>query len=172
MAGNASSGRRAQPTALKVLRGNPGKRALNRQEPQPKRGRPTCPEFLTAEAKHEWGRIIVELDELGILTLVDRGALAAYCQAWARYREAEITISKEGSTFPVREILRLSSGEEEIVTLNIKPHPAVAISQKERQSMKQYLIEFGLTPASRTRIKTPEKPAADDFESMFGGQRA
>ena len=32
--GNWNSGRRPQPTALKVLRGNPGKRPLNVDEPQ------------------------------------------------------------------------------------------------------------------------------------------
>jgi hypothetical protein len=46
-------GRLPKPTALKVLSGNPGKRALNKNEPKPG-GVPTCPSSLDATAKREW----------------------------------------------------------------------------------------------------------------------
>jgi hypothetical protein len=39
-------GRPPKPTALKVFEGNPGKRDLNNQEPQPKKGAPSCPKTL------------------------------------------------------------------------------------------------------------------------------
>jgi hypothetical protein len=36
-------GRRPKPTRLKVLTGNPGKRPLNMDEPQPEPAIPDCP---------------------------------------------------------------------------------------------------------------------------------
>ncbi|HZK10243.1 MAG TPA: phage terminase small subunit P27 family, partial [Clostridia bacterium] len=36
----ATRGRKPKPTALKVLEGNPGKRPLNKNEPQPERKAP------------------------------------------------------------------------------------------------------------------------------------
>jgi phage terminase small subunit len=60
------AGRRPEPTALKELAGNPGKRALNTNEPQPG-GIPKCPPHLDKIAKAEWKRIAAELTTLGLL---------------------------------------------------------------------------------------------------------
>ncbi len=75
----ARRGPAPKPTRMKVLAGNPGKRPLNRREPQPKPGLPRCPAQLSEEAKREWKRISKELDRLGLLTVLDRAALSAYC---------------------------------------------------------------------------------------------
>jgi len=82
-------GRKPKPTHLKLLEGNPDKRAINGAEPQPARGIPTCPAHLSPPAKAEWKRLAQDLHRIGLLTLVDRGALAAYCQSWGRWVEAE-----------------------------------------------------------------------------------
>lgn len=70
---------RPTPTALKKLAGNPGKRPMNKDEPQPKTGAPECPEWMAGDALAEWNRIVPELDRLGVLTCVDGGVLEAYC---------------------------------------------------------------------------------------------
>src|SRR5690606_26210093 len=92
----AVRGRKPTPTHLKVLRGNPGKRPLPANEPQPKPKAPPCPAHLDAEAKREWRRMVKELEPLGLLTKIDRAALAAYCQAWSRWVQAEEMIRKTG----------------------------------------------------------------------------
>ena len=48
------------PTALKISRGNPGKRPLNDREPQPE-GVARCPSWLCDVAKAEWKRLAGEL---------------------------------------------------------------------------------------------------------------
>ncbi len=45
---------------------------------------PRCPPHLDAIAHKEWRRLATPMYEAGILTLADRAALAAYCQAYAR----------------------------------------------------------------------------------------
>src|SRR3990167_8908338 len=87
-----------KPSRLRVIEGNPGKRPLQKNEPRPRPVRPTRPEWLSAEAKREWSRLAGELERLGLLTVVDRAALAGLCQAWARAAEAERVLAIEGMT--------------------------------------------------------------------------
>ena len=91
----AQRGRKPKPTAVKVLEGNPGKRSLNTGEPKPEKKAPRCPAWLEDEAKKEWRRMAKQLEHLGILTEIDMAAFAGYCQAYARWKEAEEFISKD-----------------------------------------------------------------------------
>jgi phage terminase small subunit len=84
-----------KPTALKLVQGNPGKRKLNRREPE-FAGAPLCPKWLTKLAKAEWNRIIGELSALDMLRSVDSSALAAYCKSYARCQSAEQIVDREG----------------------------------------------------------------------------
>jgi phage terminase small subunit len=70
---------RSTPTALKKLAGNPGKRPLNDREPQPRGRIGACPDWFPAEARHEWDRIVPELDRLGVLTSVDAATVEGHC---------------------------------------------------------------------------------------------
>ena len=93
------AGRKPKPTAVKKLEGNPGKRKLNTKEPVPAKGMPDCPEWLLPEAKKEWERLADLMNQMGVLTEVDMAAFAAYCQSYARWKEAQEHIDSEGSTF-------------------------------------------------------------------------
>jgi P27 family predicted phage terminase small subunit len=147
MAGGArpGSGRRPKPTALKILAGNPGRRPLNAGEPKPRAGIPECPAELSDSAKGEWKRISVELLALGLLTELDRAALAAYCQAWAHCLEATENIKKFGL------IVRTPPSEKSPDGYPIQ-NPYVAIMNQSMAQMRSFLIEFGMTPSSRSRI--------------------
>ena len=95
----ATRGRKPKPTAMKLLEGNPGKRPLNEREPVPPKGNIKCPDWLLPEAKKEWKRLAPSLEALGVLTLVDLTAFEGYCQAYARWKEAEAFITQHGSIF-------------------------------------------------------------------------
>ena len=95
----AARGRKPKPTALKVLEGNPGKRPLNDHEPIPPKGELKCPSWLLPEAKKEWKRLASSLEAMGVLTMADLTAFAGYCQAYARWKEAEEFITQHGSIF-------------------------------------------------------------------------
>ena len=90
-------GPKPKPTALKIFEGNPGQRRLNLHEPKPTPGAPTCPGWLSREAKAEWKRVVPELERLGMLAKIDRAELAAYCQSWAEYVEAAKSAQVEGA---------------------------------------------------------------------------
>lgn len=147
-----------KPTALKVLTGNPGKRPLNMAEPRPAPGIPSCPSWLSLEARREWRRITPELSRLGLLSGVDRAALAGYCQCWARWAEAEKTLTEKGMSVEIQR----EDKDGNLYTYGITARPEVAAALKEAAMMKAFLVEFGLTPASRTRIAAMAPAAPSD----------
>lgn len=116
------------------------------------------PSHLSAEAVLEWHRISKELIALRILTVVDRAALAAYCQAWGRWVDAEDHLRLEPMVF------KSPSGYPVL-------SPWWSVANKAMEQMRNFLTEFGLSPASRTRIKGAanlnEKENADPAKRYF-----
>lgn len=148
-----------KPTNLKILQGNPGKRPLNKNEPQYDSRDELLkpPSFLSRYAKKEWKRIAPLLLKNKLLTDADVSALAAYCQAYHRWIEAEKLIRTYGYTSIT------DKG-------NIVQRPEVSIANKAMDAMIKYGKEFGLTPSSRTNlhIENPEE-AEDPFMNFIKG---
>ena len=154
----ATRGRKPKPTAIKELEGNPGKRPLNANEPRPERKAPRCPAWLDTEAKREWRRMGKVLEQMGILTELDMAAFAGYCQAYARWKEAEEFITQHGS------MIRTPNGYLQQV-------PQVSITQTNMKIMLRFCEQFGLTPSARSRIIAGEGSVepADEMEKLLGG---
>ena len=157
----ATRGRKPKPTALKLLEGNPGKRPINEHAPLPPKGTVKCPTWLEPEAKKEWKRLAPSLEAMGVLTQADLTAFAGYCQAYARWKEAEEFISQHGSIF------QTPSGYVQQV-------PQVSIAQQNLKIMQSFCSEFGLTPATRARIIAngggkDDSNSDDPMESLLKG---
>jgi P27 family predicted phage terminase small subunit len=150
-------GRKPLPSNVVRLRGNPGKRRLNDAEPRPSPRVPTCPACLGDEARKEWKRLAKELAELGLLTGLDRGLLAAYCQAHALWVEAVSSIARYGTMVKSPNGFPMQS-------------PYVAVANKQVDVMVRIASEFGMTPSSRTRIRVGEPTPADPFETFLQGR--
>lgn len=133
-------GRKPKPSDLKELAGNPGKRTLNRREPRPRVVLPAVPRHLNEEARREWRRMGRELLALGVLTNVDRAALAAYCVAYSRWVEAEGQVAKLGT------IVKTANG-------NLIQNPYLAVANRAMEQMCRLAGEFGMTPSSRSRVQ-------------------
>ena len=153
------SGRRPKPTAIRRLEGNRGKRAWNHAEPTAPDALPRCPEHLAPVAKAEWRRVARTLHGMGVLTTIDRAALAAYCQAYARWVEAEHRLRE---TPP---LVKTPSGY-------VQQSPWLAIANKQLELMGRYMIELGLTPASRSRVTAvPMTPPPEPITVTIVGGR-
>jgi len=154
----AIRGRKPTPTAIKMLEGNPGKRPMNGSEPKPLKKAPSCPKWLELEAKREWRRLAKQMESIGILTDVDMAAFAGYCQAYARWKEAEEFITQHGT------IVRTPSGYWQQV-------PQVSIAQTYLKVMSKFAEQFGLTPAARSRIVANNSVTSpsDEMEQLLGG---
>jgi P27 family predicted phage terminase small subunit len=151
------AGRRPKPSNLRLLQGNPGKRALNANEPKPAQVAPNPPEHLSETALKEWSRMSEQLLRLGLLTVADRAAFAAYCTIYARWVDAEESLKKTGP------VVRAPSGFPIL-------SPYYTVANQSLQQMRAYLIEFGLTPASRSRISVGQNESNDPMEDFLFGQ--
>jgi P27 family predicted phage terminase small subunit len=150
------AGRRPKPTALKKLRNNPGKRALNRNEPKPEAAIPSCPKHLDKEARAEWLRATTALLKLNLLADVYRPALAAYCTAWSRWLKAERGLRKRGLVIGTR-------------TGYPVQNPYLGIANTAMEAMRRFLIEFGMTPSSITRVHgagTSDDDSPDPWDQL------
>jgi P27 family predicted phage terminase small subunit len=145
------------PTRLKLLRGNPGHRPIEREpEPIMAAGVPAPPDDLDEIAAAEWRRIAPEVFRLKLLTIVDTQPLAAYCQAFGRWIVAERGIATMAEHDPkfAGLVARNEKG-------NLIQNPLVVVSREAARDMVKYAGQFGLTPVSRARLAIgPAKPAS------------
>ena len=133
-------GPRPLPNSVKAARGTLRKHRMTPGSPVPKPGTPSAPDFLTADARREWKRLVPLLRARGLLELVDRAALACYCSAWGDIVDASRVIAEQGST--------CSSPRGQLVS-----HPDLRRLEKARQTLRQFASEFGLSPSARTRVQ-------------------
>lgn len=133
-----AGGRAPKPTPLKVLQGVRPNR-INDDEPVPVSDIPECPS-RHRDVRAVWDYTIEQLRVMGVVTLVDRDALHAYCEAVVAFREACDTIEREGP------IITGARG-------GLIRHPACAIQKENAMLMKSYAVQFGLTPSARTSIR-------------------
>lgn len=152
-----------KPTAIKKLQGNAGRRELNEDEPEYNTPKvlPDPPDVLVGDkyARREWKVLGNILLKVGVLTEGDYQALTIYCKLYSRWYLAEQGIREHGLT------MFSSKG-------GLVQRPEVKIAQDTAKLMKEYLKEFGLTPASRSAIKAigvNEKDTDDPFLQLIKG---
>lgn len=85
---------------------------------------------------------------IGLLTRIDRAALAAYCQAYGRWVEAELALARmaERDLLTKGLMIKTTNG-------NAIQNPLVGIANKAMQDLVRFAAEFGMTPSSRASIE-------------------
>jgi P27 family predicted phage terminase small subunit len=159
----AKTGPAPQPTVKRILKGNPGRRPLPQNEPRHRRSKkiPLPPSYLDSVGSKEWKRISKELYPLGLLTIVDYAALGGYCASYSAWVDAQEKIKKEGSIIVSPSGFPMQS-------------PYLQIANKSMAEMRKWLIEFGMTPSSRTRVSVGKpddnKDPLAEFMTKGGGK--
>ena len=100
------------------------------------------PSWLDNMAKTEWKRVVPLIDR-NRFTELDLKSLEAYCQAYAKWKRAEMILMKEGYTF-------------ETPNGYVQQRPEVSIAKDAFTSMQTIAKELGFTPASRIRMSKNE----------------
>jgi P27 family predicted phage terminase small subunit len=103
-------------------------------------GRPTPPKGLKGEARAEWLRMLDRLEASKTLSTVDDAALYRYCQLHARAERLEQQLAELKYPF-----YNDHFGHPRV-------HPGFAQLRAHDHTLRGYLMEFGLTPAARTRV--------------------
>lgn len=151
------AGRKPIPTSAKIVKGTFRKDRANRDEPQFDPNIPTPPEHLGRVALVEWGRVAESLYRRGLLADEYRAGLAAYCQAYERWVAAETLLKEQGM------LTETTNG-------NVIQNPAVGIANTALLMMHRFMTEFGLTPASKSRVsaKSEKQEETNPFARLAG----
>jgi len=153
------------PTALKLLRGNPGQRRLRHGEPQPllapsadppdvlTADQPEHPPDLRAVARAIWAELAPDLVAVGCLAQVDRRTLATACRLQA-LGESLLAVCESGDLI------------ETTPTNGRQPVAEFRAALSALTEAQKILSRFGITPADRVRL-APAPPK--DPESKWSG---
>ena len=156
----AQPGPRPQPSSIRLLNGNPGKRAINKSEPRPDLITPEnplpCPAYLDAGGREEWEHIVPILMRMRVLTDADETMVVAWCMHKSYLVSAMRDLAKMGTI--VREGDKektLTDGSVVKYKGHIRQNPLLTVIQKETAIIKGLAAEFGLTSSSRVRLIAP-----------------
>lgn len=146
-------GRKPLATAVKEESGafkkDPQRR--NHLEPKPPSGIPAMPSFMEADeiAASKWGEVTKQLDDMGVMTMVDQDLVAMYCVTWADFVRCYQDIRQRGRS------CMSDSGKE-----------SATVEAKDLQSNGNRLLkmqsELGLTPSARTRLHSSKQEKEED----------
>jgi P27 family predicted phage terminase small subunit len=170
-----SRGPQPLPANVHRLRGNPSKLSAAEllDEFNPEVEIPTAPKWIWPEARKEWRRLGAELQRYGLVSKLDRAALVLYCQAWAKLVWAETMLSRAMATAEEKRLEAEAKGEvwkggDGIMVPS--PNGALVYShhwvvqRRAAQEVHWYLQSFGLSPASRGRVKTSDNRQVPLFD--------
>lgn len=152
------SGPPKTPTHLQLVRGNPSKRPINKNEPKPPAGVPTTPKHFSKQEKYWFKRLGEELDCMGVITTLDGMALELLIGAYVEWRTHRDFLDTEGETYTTKTAL----GD----TL-IKAHPRVAMMADAWKRLRGMMSEFGMTPASRSKVNSGGAGEVDPLEEFL-----
>lgn len=108
------------------------------------RGVPRQPGRMTEEAKEIWDSIVPELDAMGLLTTADGVQLGELCSSLALVQRLRRYLEENGASYPVMD-------GERIVCY--RKRPEVGILAEAQIRADKLASQFGLTPASRSRVE-------------------
>ncbi|VCW99482.1 hypothetical protein BANRA_00033 [Escherichia coli] len=141
MAGTAGrSGRRPKPTARKALAGNPGKRALNKDEPVLRPSKVLSHRSGSLKislSPRSWQLTTKELCGQGLLCVTDLAVLERWCVAYEFWRRAVKILPDRATPSPVQWAAWSKSGADR---------------QKTGVRDEQHGAMLGLDPSSRQRL--------------------
>ena len=160
-------GPRPLPANVLALRG--GSAYLQKREAegaiQPDIELPDCPRHLLPQARKEWKRIGPELERLGLVSRIDRAALALYCQeyAWwvwqdeALQRDLERVAEKRAAfdADPANLNEPWTGGDGFMLptpngSWTYNPHWVAR--NKHALLLDRFLASFGMSPSARGRV--------------------
>lgn len=144
-------GPRPRPTQLKILHGD--LRPLRKSEPKPRATRPTCPAWMSVEAKREWKIALRELDHMKLVAASDRAALVTLVQAIVMHRRASELVDKGG--------ILIKSRDGGLVK-----NPAAQVVRDTATTILRVSEQYRLTPSARARMSMPQ-PEEDEIARRF-----
>jgi len=166
---------KAIPTSLRLVRGNPGRRPLPADEPQPNRKAPPMPDHLDPLAQEEWKRLEPLFLEMGILTEVDGFAFSSLVSAYAEVARYDMALRECGyAVMSLKHSFMEKEGRDgrsdEVMAVEPKANPLYSQRRLAMTCLRFWCNEFGVTPSSRGKIAVPKGKKVDPGEDFLNGR--
>lgn len=154
-----------KPPELKLLEGNRNHRAIDLTSMfRPEVGAPPLPRDMSREGKKAWKRLVPELLRYNLLSKIDGDALEDLCETIGLLKvlrrsinaRQELLISQDKD--PAGAVVSSTPKGMEIQSV------AYQAMNREREKLRTWLAEFGLTPAQRARVTTAIRAQLTLFE--------
>lgn len=148
-------GRRPTPPTLAIVRGNPGRRALNADEPSSPalKKMPPAPDFLNEEGRKAWRQEGKRLIAAGLMTVLDLSMFGTWCIWFSKRAEASRQLNLEDV---------VKAGAQGNTYIN----PLMNAISMCSKAMHQIEVEFGKSPASRGKVKSLNPKQKSLFEQL------
>ena len=104
------------------------------------------PDWLSPHARAEWLRVAPQLHVLRPLSVLDIGPLAAYCEAYASWRDAVEALARLAERDETTRGLLIKSAE------GPKANPLTKIASRAAEDMVSFAAQFGMSPIAGARI--------------------
>lgn len=137
-------GRKPEPTKMRLARGNPSRLPVNENEPAPiPLDSSDAPTDMTKAQQKVWLKIVPLLKVNGVLSQTDIASIRRYCELTVTYNDCLKSCNKAGVT------------QEQETRYGIRTliNPAFNAMNKAATQLLRLEQEFGLTPASRTKVR-------------------
>ena len=142
-------GPRPEPTKLRIVKGNPGKRALPEDEPEPTGSLPPPPKDLSKAAARIWTKTLKLCAEW--CATIDEETFRQYCTLTATLHELEANIARDGHTV------------DGAMGGTVRNPDSLALTSVGALRLRA-AESLGFTPSSRTKVKAiGRKKGADPY---------
>jgi len=158
-----------KPPELRVLEGNRSNRPLNLDQVfRPEVGVPPLPKDMSRDGKKAWKRLVPELVRYNLVSVVDADALHELCETIGLLNVLRRSINKKQN-------LLIAEGKDPAAAIEgstpngmLVQSVAYQAMNREREKLRSWLAEFGLTPAQRARVTTAIRAQLQMFPGGAG----
>jgi P27 family predicted phage terminase small subunit len=157
-----------EPSIIKYIRGNPGKRSLNGSEPTPEEIAENFPppSYLSGDGLEKWNSVIPILISMRVMTEADTETIGRYCAIWAEWKKNYEMVKKNGDVLTIWEAdPNDPTGKKQRVKY-MQPTPYATQMKSLATVLLRIEQEFGLTPSSRSQVSIHGRTEDDPLASF------
>ena len=131
-----------EPTALRLLKNNRGKRSINHDEPEPAMIEDVSPPSALVDPAEQakWHDVVSKFHATGVFTLPDTDVLIDYCRTYVELERYRSKLKEFG------ELLKSPHG-------GFVTNPFVRMRDRAADRCLKLQIQMGMTPSSRSAIR-------------------
>ena len=154
-------GRKPKPLELIKLHGNPGKRPIPTDTPQPDKlyNVPAAPIYLDEIGKEIWNYLAPKLVKIGIMTELDIYVLENCCVALSVARKASKELQESA--------LVCATKNEDGSNKSIQRTPYLSVWREALSEFDSNGAKLGLSPSDRVRLRGLGKKEEDEFDEFL-----